>query len=366
MAKGKKEVVRPRWLGALAAGWALLACLPIHALAKGCQIDRTLSGNYTGDKGPDYATSNLAPKLITLDKSMPPGTVVFDRALAPVPYVCISNSVGPQPFLSAGTQLQNVLNELRKAGLKLVIQMRNLPAWEPTGNTTDDRFVLSDVHYAPKSPTDPTPTARGILYGNLKLVVVTPSTKPVRAYFPAYKDLIRLNPDYLDSNSILIGSLDDTSLSLIPKCIAKISTPGSVYLGRAYSVKSLPLPPKVNFTLHADFDESCDGGFSISDLGSMLVPLKVMFQPEGNLELTPLNEGIVLKNTDGQTNGLTLRIKQTGSLPVKFNEWMNESTSLSVTNRPLPLYYSAELTKSGAALVPGEFRQQVTIVVTFQ
>lgn len=366
MAKEKKGVDHPCRLGALAAAWVLLASLPIHALANGCQIDRTLSGVYTGDKGLDYATSNLAPKLITLDKSTPPGTIIFDRALPPVPYVCESSDVTNQPFLSAGTSLSSVLRELQKVGLKLVIQMRNLPAWEPSGNTTDDRFRLTDVHYAKKSPTDPTATASGVLYGNLQLVVVAPPSRPIRAYFPAYKELVKMNPDFLSPNAIMIGSLDDTAINLIPKCIAKISTPGSVHLGRAYSVGHLPLPPKVNFTLYADFDESCDGGFRIVDLGAMLVPLKVMFQPAGNLELTSLNEGIVLKNIDGQSNGLTLRIKQAGTYPVKFNEWVNESTSLSTSNRPLPLYYSAELTKSGGPLVPGEFRQQVTVLVTFQ
>lgn len=175
-----------------------------------------------------------------------------------------------------------------------------------------------------------------------------------------------MNPDFLSPNSILIGSLDDTAVNLIPKCIAKLSTPGSVYLGRAYSVSSLALPPKVNFTLYADFDESCDGGFSLIDLGPMTVPLKVMFQPEGNLELTPLNEGIVLKNTDGDPNGLELRLRQGGSTPVKFNQWVDESTSLTVANHPLPLYYSAELTKSGRPLVPGKFQQQVTVLIGFQ
>lgn len=365
MAKEKKGVVHPCRLGALAAAWVLLASLPIHALANGCQIDRTLSGNYTGDKGPDYATSNLAPKLITLDKSTPPGTVIFDHALPPVPYVCESSGVTNQPFLSAGTSLSSVLRELQKVGLKLVIQMRNLPAWEPSGNTTDDRFRLTDVHYTKKSPTDATATASGILYGNLQLVVVTPPSRPIRAYFPAYKELVKMNPDFLSSNSIMIGSLDDTAINLIPKCIAKISTPGSVHLGQAYSVGHLPLPPKVNFTLYADFDESCDGGFKIVDLGSLAVPLKVMFQPEDNLELAPFDQGIVLKGNDGQPNGFTLELKESGVYPITFNAWRNAPT-LSMGKRPVPLYYSAQLTKSGAPLIPGEFSQKVTVLVTYQ
>ncbi|WP_238927609.1 hypothetical protein [Achromobacter xylosoxidans] len=355
-----------RWRAALAA-LAIAGLLPLPALAlgPGCQLDPTTAGNYTQDKGLDYAISKLAPKQITLDKSNPPGTVVFDQPLPPVPYVCISTGLTTQPFLSAGTNLSTVLRELHSAGLKLVIQILNLPPWEPTGNTSDDRFRLTNVTYAPKSAIDSTPTAKGVLFGRLQLVVVTPPTRPMRAYFPAYSDLVRLNPAYLGTNAVVIGSNDDTAVSLIPRCIAKISTPGSVHLGRAYSVGHLPLPPKVNFTLYADFDESCDGGFKIADLDSLAVPLKVMFQPEDNLELAPFDQGIVLKGNDGQPNGFTLELKESGVYPITFNTWRNAPT-LSMGKRPIPLYYSAQLTKSGAPLIPGEFSQKVTVLVTYQ
>lgn len=91
---------------------------------------------------------------------------------------------------------------------------------------------------------------------------------------------------FIHTNHIEIGSSNDTAISLIPTCIAKISTPGTVHLGRAYSVGNLPLPAPTQFTIAADFNEACDGGFRVIDLGNMVVPLQIKFQPEGGAVLT--------------------------------------------------------------------------------
>ncbi|WP_241072653.1 fimbrial protein [Achromobacter xylosoxidans] len=369
MIQPKTRTVRPGWHGALAAAW-LAACLlplPAHALGPGCQIDPSRAGNYAQDVGISYALDRLAPDLITLDKSNPPGTVVFDHVLPPVPWVCTAGLATQHPFLTPGGYMQTVLKELAKTGLKMVLLIDNYPPWEPTGNTTDDKFPLTNAIYAPKSATDPTLTAKGVLLGRMQLVVVTPPARPVSAFFGAMNDIVRMHPGYLAAtNRIQIGSTNGTRVSLIPRCIAKLSTPGTVSLGRAYSVGNLPLPPPAQFTIVADFDESCDGGFSISDLGPLTVPLKVRFQPEGNLELTQSDGAIVLKNSEGQPNGLALGIKAGGAIPIQFNQWHDESPSLTLVNRPLPLYYSAQLEKTGAPMVPGAFSQQVTIQVTFQ
>lgn len=356
-----------------ARAWAVLAAiaccllpLPALALGPGCQLDPMLAGNYTMDKGPDAALGQLAPRQITLDKSTPTGTVVYDQPLPPVPYVCIAADLTTSPFLSAGSGLSMVLDGLRKAGLKLVINIKGLPPWEPTGNSTDDRFRLTNVTYAPKSATDRTPTAKGVLYGNLQLVVTTPPRLPTHAYFPANDDMVRLNPAFLvPKNYLSIGSTNDTSIDLLPRCIAKISTPGTVSLGRAYAGNNLPLPAPVEFTMYVDFDETCDGGIRIADLGGLDVPLKIMFQPVGNLELDSLNQAIVLKGADGQPNGFTLTLKQDKVYPVTYNTWANTYT-LNTVRRPMPLIYSAQLSKSGAPLVTGPFSQKVTVLVTFQ
>lgn len=349
------------------AGWLAACLLPVaaHALGPGCQLDPTRAGNYTQDMGAQAAPGQFAPTLLTLDKSNPPGTVVYDAPLPPVPWVCISGSASMAPFLVSGGNMASVLNELRKVGLKLVIQINGYPAWEPTGSTTDDRFRLSAEQYAPKSATDPTLTATGVLLGKLQLVTVTPPTKPVRAFFPAYSDLVRMHYAFINTNHIAIGSSNATAVSLIPTCIAKISTPGSVYLGRAYSVGNLPLPPPTPFTIVADFDEACDGGFHIADLDNMVVPLQIKFQPEGSPVLTSNGQNIELKNTDGTPNGLALQVKESGAIPIAFNEW-RPTESLTTTLRPRSLYYSAELMKTGAAVVPGTFSQQITILVTFR
>lgn len=362
------RIRRPRRGALAAAGW-LIACLlplPAHAAGPGCQLDPTRAGNYIEDKGIQAAPGQFAPALLTLDKSNPPGTVVYDAPLPPVPWVCVSGTPATRtPFLVSGANMASVMNELSKAGLKLVIQINGYPDWVPTGNTTDDRFPLSNESYAPKSATDSTLTANGLLLGRLRLVTVTPPTRPVRAYFPVYTDLVRMHYGFIHTNHIEIGSNNATAINLIPTCIAKISTPGSVYLGRAYSAGNLPLPKPQQFTIVADFDTACDGGFNVLDLGSMVVPLRVKFEPEGNTALTSLGQGIELKNTDGAPNGLALNIKQNGVRPITFNAW-HDSESLTVSLRPRNLYYSAELVKTGTTLVPGAFSQQVTILVTFQ
>ncbi|CUJ70932.1 hypothetical protein [Achromobacter xylosoxidans] len=367
MIQPKMASPRPCWRGALVALLAAwLLPLPAHAF-QGCQPDPLENGTYREATGPFSLFNKLAPGVVTLDKSSAPGTIVYDSPLPPVPWVCVGDSLTTHPFLSPGPSMSIVLKALAKVGLKLVIYIDNYPPWEPTSNTTDDRAPLINVNYAPKSATDPTPVAHGVLRGRLQLVTVTPPERPTRAFLPAMGGIVELHPGYwTPTNKIQIGSLNDTTVSLIPKCIAKISTPGTVNLGRAYGLASLPLPSQVNFTLYADFDESCDGGFRIVDLGPLVVPLTVRFQPEGNQELTPLKNAIVLKNSDGQPNGLALRIKAEGVYSIKFNEWRNVPTSLSVSTRPLPLYYGAQLQKTGAPLVPGEFSQQVTIQVTFQ
>lgn len=97
-----------------------------------------------------------------------------------------------------------------------------------------------------------------------------------------------------------------------------------------------------------------------------MVPLKVRFRPEDNQELVPLNNAIVLKNSDGQPNGFALEIREDAAIPIEFNQWRNVGTSLTTFNRPLPLYYAAQLRQTGTPMVPGAFSQQVTIQVTFQ
>ncbi|MCH1998905.1 hypothetical protein L7Q78_39515, partial [Achromobacter xylosoxidans] len=210
-------------------------------------------------------------------------------------------------------------------------------------------------------------TASGILHGKLKLVMVTPPNKPTRAYIPAMGNLVVLSSGVSTMNIISIGSNSSTTIALIPKCIAKISTPGPINLGKAYAVNHLPLPPPVDFTITADYDESCDGGFRIVDLGNLVVPLQLRFQPEGNQELLPGNQEILLKNNDGTPNGFALGINELGVHPVIFNQWQDShQPSLTTSKRPLPLRYSAQLTKSGTPLITGEFSQQVTVQVTFR
>lgn len=76
---------------------------------------------------------------------------------------------------------------------------------------------------------------------------------------------------------------------------------------------NLPLPPPTPFTIVADFDEACDGGFHIADLGNMVVPLQIKFQPEGSPVLTSNGQNIELKNT-GRTG---LRCKSRKAAPFR-------------------------------------------------
>ena len=370
MIKRKTIQARPGRRGALAAKWAIVCLLPLSApaLGEGCQVDPTRMGKFDNSAmpGASYAPGQFAPAILSLDKSNPTDTVVYNAPLPPVPWVCVSTSAALKPFLVPGVNLVTVLSELKKVGLKLVLEFDDLGTWEPTANTTDDRFFLTNVSYAPTSPSDPTLTAHGILNGRMKLVTVTPPTQPVRAFFSAYQNLVSMHYGRLNNTSyISIGSSNNTAVSLIPTCIAKVSTPGTVYLGKAYSAGNLPLPPPAPFTIVADFDETCDGGFRIVDLGNITVPLRIMFQPEGNSALTSTNQGIALQDDDGMPNGLSLRIKQNGAKPITFNQW-HDSETLTTSMHPLFLAYSAELEKTGTTLVPGKFSQQVTILVTFQ
>lgn len=97
-------VRRPR-RGALAMAGCLIACLlPVaaHALGPGCQLDPKRTGNYTQDMGTQAAPGQFAPTFLTLDKSNPPGTIVYDAPLPPVPWVCIGTSASNVPFLVPG------------------------------------------------------------------------------------------------------------------------------------------------------------------------------------------------------------------------------------------------------------------------
>lgn len=369
-------VVRTRWRAALAAlALACLAPLPAHAVVnEGCQFTRGPNqlDSYYDDNviGPEGIPKPLVPDIITLDKSTPVGMTVYSRVLPVVPFTCVSNDATAHPTLISGEGINAAYHSLQEIGLKLVITIDGFGDWEPPDNKYDNRFPLTNLNYKANPLSGGRLTTSHLLKGTLKLVVVTPPTKPMRRFILRNSDMVRVIPTNSTSatNYVKIGSSNDTAVSIIPKCIAKIVAPAEpVYLGRAYSAGDFPLPPKQPFELKADFDESCDGGINIADLGGdITIPLKVMFQPVGNTELSALSEGIVLKNTDGAPNGLELRLRQGGAIPVTFNQWVDESTSLTVVNRPLPLRYSAELAKSGRPLVPGKFQQQVNVLVTFQ
>ncbi|MCV6901124.1 MAG: hypothetical protein NTT76_00280 [Achromobacter xylosoxidans] len=370
------RVVRTRWRAALAAlALACLTPLPAHAeVTLGCQFTRgpnQLDSYYDENViGYEKNPQRLVPDIVSLDKSNPVGMEVYTRTLPIVPFTCISNDPTEHPTLVSGTGMTAVYSKLQEAGLKLVINIQGYGDWEPANNMYDNRFTLTNVVYKPNPLNSGKPTVSHLLRGTLKLVVVEPRTKPMRVFILNNDDMVRVVPTNAATTPIhvRIGSINSTAVSIIPKCIAKVMAPAEpVYLGRVYSAGDFPLPPRQTFELKADFDESCDGGINIADLGGdITIPLKVMFQPVGNTELTAQSEGIVLKNTDGDTNGLELRLRQGGAIPVKFNQWVDEPTSLTVVNRPLPLRYSAELTKSGRPLVPGKFQQQVNVQVTFQ
>lgn len=369
MIKRKTGAFR-RWRAALTAAWAVAGLLGAAshalgaALTSGCQIGGTF--DTSRPTGPDSYVTTFTPAEIYLDKNTPVGQVVYETALPIIPWVCITTSPSRQPYMGSGGKMGSMIRSLQQAGLKLVLQINSYPEWTPSESNTDNFLTLSDVTYAPQSPTNPTMTASGTLHGKLKIVMVTPPTKPTRVLIAASPDLVVLSSGLSILNVISIGSNRNTSVILLPRCIAKILTPGSIDLGRAYSVGNIPLPPAVNFTIHVDFDETCDGGFRIVDLGSLTVPLQLRFQPEGNAALTTDAQRILLNNTDGTPNGLALTIKESGVFPVTFNAWQySRQPSLTTSNNPLPLYYSAQLTRSGAPMVPGEFSQQITIQVTF-
>lgn len=220
--------------------------------------------------------------------------------------------------------------------------------------------------YAPKSATGLAPRRQESLLGKLQLVTVTPPTKPVRAFFPAYSDLVRMHYAFISLNHIAIGSSNATAISLVPTCIAKISTPGSVTWARAFSLGNLPLPPPTPFSIVADFDEACDGGFHHrrpgQHGGSAADQVPARRQPGADAQRP---EHRVEKHRNGTPNRLALQVKENGAIPIAFNEW-RATESLTTTLRPRSLYYSAELMKTGAAVVPGTFSQQITILVTFR
>ena len=369
----KKRLTGPGWRGALAAAWAIACMLPLPALAQIAQTSAGCSADLAGTH--QYAPTSLdqitsiretfAPAQIRLEKNTPAGTLIYQNSLPTIPWVCASNIATRTPILVAGTQLSIVLDRLRSVGLELTLEI-NGQTWKPTGSTADDRFVIPGAVYAPASASDPTLIAYGVLSGSLKLTVATPPTKPVRTQIRIYDDLVNMRYGILSGPMLRIGSRNETEILLVPTCIAKVSTPGTVNLGKVYSAGNLPLPAPTRFNLITNFDTNCDGGFTLADLGNMSVPLKIMFQPEGNTLMTSGNRGIVLVNSDGTPNGLALEIRRTpASIPFPFGEFHDADNSLNPATIPQFESYSAALVKTGTPLVPGSFSQQVTVLVTY-
>lgn len=119
--------------GALAvAGWLAACLLPVaaHALGPGCQLDPTRAGNYTQDMG---AQAALAIRANAPDV----GQVQSARhCRLRCPFAARTLGVHQRQheygaFPGVWGNMAPVLNELRKVGLKLVIQM--WLTWEPTG-----------------------------------------------------------------------------------------------------------------------------------------------------------------------------------------------------------------------------------------
>lgn len=326
-------------------------------LPNGCQLGTT----YTGDKGAEPANITV-PMKITLNKDTPEGSVVYEETLPPMKYVCKTFGPGVSPSIIGGDNFfKGFSSDLQKAGLKIEYTINGNGPFTPTGQ---DFYAID--HY----PQAGAQTYSGTLGGSFRLILNRKPDRPVNLVIARTGDILRLVYGRIGTHYVSFGTSNATQIYYVPKCIGKTSVPAAVDLGRVITGGKGSLPSPRNFYIKPSFNQDCEGIQDINSWQGFTLALDIQFSAAGDGKLSADGKGIILKNTDGQENGLKLVIKEAGSTPVTFGKWSKIGPAISVATGPLNLNYTASLepvTSGGTtSAVTGKFSQNVTVKVRYQ
>lgn len=346
-----KKIMNARWLCLFTRITSVLPLLPFSATAAEIPYSCTT------------ATPGMAIKLpgvINMNKDMSPGTVVYETQLPAIKYTCFLSTPASPSLVPGFDYMTKILKILKDNGLKMVVDTGS-GSWSPESQL--DKFPLGDKK---------TGEITGTLSGSFKLVLNESISKPVKVLIPTVSDFFRIIPGYIGESYPYIksGLSANTWLYFVPKCVGKTSVPAEVNLGRVITGGKGSLPSPRNFYIKPSFNQDCKGFQDINSWDKFLLTLEIQFSAAGDGSLSADGNGIILKNADGQENGLKLVIKEAGSTPVKFGAWSQISPAISVVNSPLNLHYTASLepaTPGGVtSAVTGKFSQPVTVKVRYQ
>ncbi|HFW0075232.1 TPA: fimbrial protein [Salmonella enterica subsp. enterica serovar Saintpaul] len=358
-----KKIMHKRRLSLWAGVMLLVPVLysgAARALPNGCQTGTT----YTGDKGMDVVNVQT-PVTITLNQNSPVNSVVYEAELPSTPYICYS-SFKTNPAIQVGKRfITDFLPALDKASLSIQYVIPGVNGGNP--------FTPDGSTPYPIGEYDSHGFNSGTLGGKYQLFMKKKPDGPVNVVVPPVSDILNLVYGRLGSNFISFSTSTRTTVRLVPQCIGKVSVPAAVDLGRVITGGKGSLPSPRNFYINTSFNRECEGFSNIDKWGGFSLTLEIQFSDAGADAAEKSSSGktgIILKNSDGQKNGLQLVIKEAGSTPVKFGEWSPVSPAITTSDLPLNLHYTASLepvTPGGVtSAVTGAFSQDVAVKVRYQ
>lgn len=230
---------------------------------------------------------------------LPVNKVLYMSNWYSINYSCYANSTYEfQPALEKLNDFNAlILNKLNAAGLGLQIEIQSYGIWD-IGN---EQYFKIGSAYTGNS-------GLRTLKFRVRLYVKSPITKPLKTVFsPATAFKIIFKSGGTGTPGVSIPTSGWT-LQYVPSCIGKVDFPTTVRMGRIISGGenfSGTLPRQSSFRITARYNEGCT---TSSDLSVFGISLKIRFDPIGS-QLTDTGKAIVVSNTDGEKNGLKLKIQ---------------------------------------------------------
>ncbi|EBY9433388.1 fimbrial protein [Salmonella enterica subsp. enterica] len=298
-----------------------------------------------------------------------------------VGYKCTNDGSETQIAMNRLQDLDPLLNALTVAGIKLVFHIR-----DSSGDTKE--FIMNDAGFPPPTVifigNRYKGTTSGILYIRLEMYL---KTVPKPGFYPVPSlSIFQILPQWSFSYGGFFITTDATRIQYVPTCFVKTSLStnkvdfGPVLTSEIDSSFSILRPFNVGASVNSA--SGCDTGtlqnkYEVTTSGGkydyyLNLPLKVTFSVASGGTPSSDNSAIILKNENGEDNGLQLKISDPAGNLVTFGDVLQPEShpanqlgefdnGIFTVNKK----YTATLSSTGKPVKIGKYNAQVTVKVSY-